>query len=303
MSLRPWLVAMAGVLLTAPAAAQTLSITDNRSKHTISVTANNADTQTLLRALAGRTGDKRLDLRPGLLPKISVRLSDVTPEQAMQVVLSQLWASSQVANGRLVVEPRPLMRGAVPVWNGPPPIVSCNLNDWYLGDIVSYLAQAYGQPIRLSSLVRFRTSLSLNNATFDDAIGGILRLGAPGVPLVVRPVGGWLVIGPDGVMWPEEVPDSFLRRVTITARGQNLRAILSTLTVRSGVRIWCDEEVPSDLTMNVIARSEPVWDVVQRIAQAAHLRVMVKGTRSLALVPEPEASVVGGGVEAEVVKP
>ena len=121
----------------------------------------------------------------------------------------------------------------------------------------------------------------------------LLAMSQPAEIVVVEPaVAGDVIILRPLSSAPRDtgLPPGLFRRVDISVRDRPIRLLASTLSIRSGVRIRVDRDVPQDLTVDLVARGEPLWSVLDRVAEAARLRGEVTGPNEVTLFPPSEAS-------------
>jgi len=284
--------ALALLLIGGSALAQNPRIEDNREKGTISIEAENVPTRTLVGALVSRLGGPRFELHPGLLPVISLRVKDATPYQAFQALLAKLWARVKMDGGVWRIEPKPLVtdpRPRPPGWIAPR--VTVQIIDWDLPRAVAYLAGYFRQDIRLVGMPRQRVTVSLRDATLEDALRALIVACQPDLWLEPAVAGDVIILRPlSSAPRDTGLPAGLFRRVDISVRDRPIRLLASTLSIRSGVRIRVDRDVPQDLTVDLVARGEPLWSVLDRVAEAARLRGEVTGPNEVTLFPPSEAS-------------
>lgn len=149
-----------------------------------------------------------------------------------------------------------------------------------------------------ASITRYRmdpridapVTLTLRNTPFDRALQTTLaRAGAEydyadGL-LRIFPVGERPGRGRPGTT----VPQALLARVTIHMIDQPLGAVTAILTRNTAVPIIIVRQVPADLRVTIAAANEPLWNVLQRIAREAGLRVEITGDREATFLPRLRA--------------
>lgn len=279
--------ALALFAVASPALAQDPRIEDNRSRGTVSIEADNVPTGVLVRAIVSRLGGPRVELHPGLLPVISLRVKDATPYQALQALLAKLWARVRTEGGVWRIEPRPLVSEVRP---RPPgfvaPRVTVHIVDWDLARAVAYLAGYFRQDIRLLGMPRHRITVALRDATLEEAIRAIVVACQPGLWLEPSVTGNVIVLRPlSSAPIDTGLPPGLFRSVDISVRDRPIRLLASTLSLRTGVRVRVDRDVPQELTIDLVARREPLWAVLERVAGAARLRAEVTGPNEVTLLP------------------
>ena len=138
-----------------------------------------------------------------------------------------------------------------------------------------------------------RVTLSLRNTPFDRALQTVLaRVGAEcdydNGQLRIYRVGERP--GRDSERWDGRtslgyIPKAFRQHVGLNANNQTLATVYGTLNRQTGVRFINTPQVPGDIKITAVAGDEPLWNVLQRIAQAARLKVDITGERECVFSP------------------
>lgn len=81
------------------------------------------------------------------------------------------------------------------------------------------------------------------------------------------------------------IPAIFLSRVALRMNDSPIATVMANLSRQSGVRVTATSETPLDLRVTMVASNEPLWAVLQRIAQASRLKVEVAGDREAIFSP------------------
>lgn len=81
------------------------------------------------------------------------------------------------------------------------------------------------------------------------------------------------------------VPAAFLTKVSLRMEDSPIATVMANLSRLSGVRVTATREVPLDLRVTLVAGNDPLWNVLQRIAQASRLKVEITGDREATFSP------------------
>jgi hypothetical protein len=78
-------------------------------------------------------------------------------------------------------------------------------------------------------------------------------------------------------------------RVSIHMIDAPLSTVVTVLSRNTAVPINLVRQIPADLPVTAVANNEPLWIVLQRIANEAGLRVEVTGDREATFLPRQRA--------------
>jgi hypothetical protein len=80
-------------------------------------------------------------------------------------------------------------------------------------------------------------------------------------------------------------PLQFRTPVDISARERPIAEVVRVLGQQARVTIRLDRDIPSEYRVTIVSKREPLWNVLQRLANAADLRVEVTGWNTITLYP------------------
>jgi hypothetical protein len=90
-------------------------------------------------------------------------------------------------------------------------------------------------------------------------------------------------------------PSVFRTPVTLRMTDQPLSTVMVNLSRITGVAVRASSQAVRDLRVSMTATNDPLWAVLQRIAQQNQLRVAVTGEREATFSPRSEGGSGGGG--------
>ncbi len=81
------------------------------------------------------------------------------------------------------------------------------------------------------------------------------------------------------------VPPAFRTLVDISARERPIAEIVRVLGQQARVAIRLDRDIPAEYRVTIVSKQEPLWNVLQRLANVADLRVEVTAQNMVTLYP------------------
>jgi hypothetical protein len=83
----------------------------------------------------------------------------------------------------------------------------------------------------------------------------------------------------------EDMPEPYRRLVDISGVQRPIGEVTNVLGRKVGVTIKYDQDIPGDLMVTIIAKGEPFWTVLQRLATSARLKIVRTAPMEVTLKP------------------
>jgi hypothetical protein len=272
-------VVMPAAFCAAPAAAQSVQAQYDINSRTVTLDADNADISRVVSTLFARVGGARYEMVSGVSGKVTLHVKNVSPDSALRSALEKVGATWEMRRGVYYI--RPQSSGS----RESSARQTIRVSDVSLQRAAQEISARYGRIVRVEGAIPGRVSLDLNNATFDEAVRALVNAGGSD-RIRARSMGDYvLIVSVESLPKPEDVPAAFRVMVDIAAQRRPIGEVTRVLSQQSGVAIKQDRDIPGDLDVTIMAKREPLWTVVQRLAIAARLKADITGRREITLRP------------------
>jgi hypothetical protein len=278
-----------------PAGAQdNLQIRFDNIRSTVNINANRADIREVVRQLFSQIGAPKYEMDRSLRGYVTLNQTNLLRDTILRMALEQVGANFTIQNGvYLISAGRQDGRPGSPDSRDRRDI---QFNALTVREAAQLIGEKYGRKIRTAGNLPGRVTLNLRDATFDQAVRALLDASRSQWPLETRRDGDWIVLIPiENLPKPEDMPESFRKLVNLSVQNASIPVITSQLWRQTGINVTLDRDVPKDLRVSVVAKNEPFWTVVQRMAVAAGLKVDRTSPTEVWLKPLPSVVVDRGG--------